>query len=108
MQPGVEVLLGSLSLDALGVMFCAHPLKGTLRSCQSILPCNDDAFSTAQLPLSGKELLLQPGGHHQRHHHAWRRRRPTPIDKRESGPQQEASTGNHKCRVKPHLVDDEA
>jgi hypothetical protein len=44
-HPGVEVLLGSLSLDVLGVMFHAHPLKSVLGSRQ--------AFSTIQLPLSG-------------------------------------------------------
>jgi hypothetical protein len=63
-HPGVDVLLGSLSLDALSVMFHAHPLKNTHESRQSILPHSDGALSIVQLPHSGKELLLQLGGHH--------------------------------------------
>jgi hypothetical protein len=72
-DPGVEVMLGSLGLDALDVTFHAHSLKSTLESHKSILPRSDGAFSTIQLPLSGKELLVHLSGHR----HAWRRRRPT-------------------------------
>jgi hypothetical protein len=60
----MEVLQGSLDLGTLHVTFHAHPLKGALKSCQSILPCCNNTFSIVQFPLSDKELLLQLGGHH--------------------------------------------
>jgi hypothetical protein len=113
-HPGVEALLGRLGLDVLSITFQAHPLKGALRGHQSIHPHNDNTFSIVQLSLSlslsllGTELLLQLDGHRRHHRRAWRRRKPTPIDKRESTPRQEASLGNRQFRVKPHLVDDKA
>jgi hypothetical protein len=57
-HPSIEVLLRSLGLDAHSVMFHAHSLKSVLKSRQCILPRGDDAFSTVQLPLLDKELLL--------------------------------------------------
>jgi hypothetical protein len=59
---------GSLSLDALGVMFYAHPPKGVLKSHHSILPRDDSAFLAIQLPLPGEELPLQLDGQRLRGH----------------------------------------
>jgi hypothetical protein len=60
--PCREVLVDSLGLGKIGIMFYVHLPKGTLKSSQSILPCGDDAFPAIQLPLLGKELLLQLDG----------------------------------------------
>jgi hypothetical protein len=53
----------------LGVRFRAHLPKGVRESYQSILQRGDGAFSAILLPLSGKELLLQPDGRRQRGHY---------------------------------------
>jgi hypothetical protein len=44
-HPGMVVLMGRLILDVLGIAFHAHHPKGALETCQSIIPCGDDAFS---------------------------------------------------------------
>jgi hypothetical protein len=62
-RPGKVILLSNLSLDAPGVTFCVHPLKGMLKRHQSILLCSNGSFPSFQLPLPGKELLLQLDGH---------------------------------------------
>jgi hypothetical protein len=66
---GKEVLLDSLGLDAIGVTFCAHLPKGVLKSRQSILLRSDGAFPVLQLPLLGKEPIVQLNGHRQRSKH---------------------------------------
>jgi hypothetical protein len=63
-RSGKVVLLGSLSLDVLGVAVHACLSKGMLRSCQSILPRSNGIFPTVHLPLSGEELLTQLDSHH--------------------------------------------
>jgi hypothetical protein len=65
---GKEVLLGNLGLDMLSVTFYAHHPKGMLESHQPILPRGDGAYPAIQLPLPGKELLLQLDGKHWRGH----------------------------------------
>jgi hypothetical protein len=59
-----EVLLDSLGSDATGITFHVHLSKGTLKGHQSLLPHGDGTFSTIQLPLLGKEVLLQLDDHH--------------------------------------------
>jgi hypothetical protein len=60
---GEDVMLDSVGSDATSVTFHAHLSKGTLKGCQSILPCGDGTFPTIQLPLLGKELPLHLDGH---------------------------------------------
>jgi hypothetical protein len=67
--PGNEVLLDGLGWDVLDITFRAHLPKGVCESCQSILPRGDGAFPAIQLPLSGKELLLQLTNYHRHGHH---------------------------------------
>jgi hypothetical protein len=62
-HPSKVVLLGSLGLDVPGITFLVRPLKGVLKSHQFILPHGGDAFPAIQLPLLGKEVLLQLDGH---------------------------------------------
>jgi hypothetical protein len=59
MRPSKEVLLDSLISDTLDITFRAHLPKGALESRQSILPRGDGTFPAIQLPLLGKEPLLQ-------------------------------------------------
>jgi hypothetical protein len=63
-HPGKEAPLDSLGMDARGITFrVCHP-KRTHESHQPIVPCGDGTFPAIQLPLLGKELLLQLDGHH--------------------------------------------
>jgi hypothetical protein len=48
-----------LDSGVLIVTFSACPSYSAPERHQSILPCGDGAFPAIQLPLSGKELLLQ-------------------------------------------------
>jgi hypothetical protein len=60
-RPGEVVPLGSIGLNVLSVAFHGRLPEGTLRMHQSILPCNNGAFSTIQHPLPNEELHLQLG-----------------------------------------------
>jgi hypothetical protein len=62
-RPSKEALLDNLYLDVHGITFCVHLAKGALEICQSILLRGDGTFPTIQLPISGKEMLLQLDGH---------------------------------------------
>jgi hypothetical protein len=60
---GEEVPLDSINTGATSIIFHAHLPERACKGCQAFLPRDDGTLSAIQLPLLGKEPLLQLDGH---------------------------------------------
>jgi hypothetical protein len=60
---GEEVSLDDISTGVTSITFYVHLPERVRKGCQAFLPRDDATLSAIQLPLPGKELLLQLNDH---------------------------------------------